>query len=102
MVASMAIVSKASSQARTWGEMGVLKVEIVQLRAQAEQLTAQLGAEVYASFAERKEKSLSADSPTLGDLIGRITEIGRLIEEKEAVFLRLGGKEADLDKEANI
>lgn len=102
MAASRTIVSKASSQAHTWGEMGVLKVEVVQLRAQAEQLTTQLGAEVYAAFAERKEPSLSADSPTIRDIIDRIAEIERTIEEKEKAFLKLGGKESDLDKGANI
>lgn len=102
MAASRNIVSKASAQAQTWGEMGVLKVEVVQLRAQAEQLTAQLGAEVYAALAERKEPSLSADSPTIRDIIGRIADLERIIEEKERAFLRHGGKESDLDKGANI
>ena len=102
MAASRDIVSKASSQAHTWGEMGVLKVEVIQLRAQAEQLTAQLGAEVYAAFAERKEQTISTDTPALRETIGRISDIDRLIEQKEAAFLKLGGKESDLDKGANI
>jgi hypothetical protein len=97
MAASRDIVSKASAQAQTWGEMGVLKVEVVQLRSQAEKLTAQLGAEVFAAFAERKETSLAADAPAVRDLIGRIADIGRIVEEKEAAFSKLGGKESDLD-----
>jgi hypothetical protein len=96
MAVSRDIVAKAASQAQTWGEMGVLKVEVVQLRSQAEKLTAQLGAEVYAAFAERKEPSLSADAPSVRDLIGRIADIGRIVEEKEAAFRKLGGKESDL------
>ena len=102
IAASRTIVSKASSQAQTWGEMGVLKVELFQLRAQAGQLTARLGAEVYAALAERKEPSVSADSPALRDIIGRISDLGRLMEEKEATFLKLGGKESDLDQGADI
>jgi hypothetical protein len=97
MAASRDIMAKASAQAQTWGEMGVLKVEVVQLRSQAEKLTAQLGAEVYAAFAERKETSLAADSPAVSELLGRIADIGRVIEEKEAAFRKLGGKETDLD-----
>jgi hypothetical protein len=102
MAVSRDIVSKAASQAQVWGEMGVLKVEVVQLRSQAEKLTAQLGAEVYAAFTERKEQSLSANAPALRDLIGRIADIGRIIEDKEAAFRKLGGKESDLNEGANI
>ena len=97
MAASREIATKAASQAQTWGEMGVLKVEVVQLRNQAEKLTAQLGAEAYAAFAERKEPSLSAEDTAVRDLIGRIADLGKLIEEKEAAFHRLGGKESDLN-----
>jgi hypothetical protein len=95
--ASRDIVSKAAAQAQTWGEMGVLKVEVVQLRAQAEKLTARLGAETYAAFAERKESSLAADSPSVVELLGRISDIGRMVQDKETAFRRLGGKESDLD-----
>jgi hypothetical protein len=102
MAVSRDIVSKAASQAQVWGEMGVLKVEVIQLRSQAEKLTAQLGAEAYAAFAERKEQSLSAQSPAVRDLIGRIADIGRIIDDKEAAFKRLGGKESDLNDGSNI
>jgi hypothetical protein len=97
MAASRDIMAKASSQAQTWGEMGVLKVEVIQLRSQAEKLTAELGAEVYAAFAERDQKTLTADSPAIRDLIGRITDLGHLVGEKETAFRKLGGKESDLD-----
>lgn len=100
MAASRDMVAKAASQAQTWGEMGVLKVEIIQLRSQAEKLTAQLGAEVYAALAERGEKSVSADSKPLADLVGRISDLGTLIEEKEAAYRKLGGRESDLNGQA--
>jgi hypothetical protein len=32
------------------------------------------------------------------DLVGRIAELGRLIDEKEAHYRKLGGKESDLDQ----
>ena len=89
---------KAASQAQTWGEMGVLKVEVVQLRYQAEKLTAELGAEVYAALAERKEQSIAADSPKLRDLLGKIADIGRVIEEKESAYRKLGGKDSELQE----
>lgn len=99
IAASKDLASKAGSQAQTWGEMGVLKIEIVQLRSQAEKTTAKLGAEVYAAFAEKGQKTLSADSPAVRDLIARIGEIEKLIGEKEERFGRLGGKDSDLDPE---
>jgi hypothetical protein len=96
MAASRDIVSKATNQAQTWGEMGVLKVEVMQYRTQAEKLTAKLGAEAYAAFVERHEPSLAADSEVVRELVERITEIGRIVDEKEAAFRKLGGKESDL------
>ena len=98
MAVSRDIMATASAQAQTWGEMGVLKVEVVQLRSQAEKLTAQLGAEAYAAFAERKEPNLSADAAPVRDLLGRIADLERRVEEKEAAFAKLGGKETDLDQ----
>jgi hypothetical protein len=97
MTTSHDIVSKATAQAQTWGEMGLLKVEVMQYRAQAEKLTAMLGAEAYAAFAERHETSLSADAGRVRELVERITELGRIVDEKEAAFRKLGGKESDLN-----
>jgi hypothetical protein len=96
MAASHDMVTKAATQAQAWGEMGVLKVEIIQLHGQAEKLTAKLGAEAYAAFVERKEQNLSAELPVVKDLISRIATLSRQIEDKEETFSRLGGKKADL------
>jgi threonine dehydratase len=99
MAASQDIIAKAASQAKTWGEMGALKVEILQLRSQAEKLTAQLGAETYAALAERKEASVSVDDPAIRELLVRITELDKLVAEKEAAFRKLGGKDSELERE---
>lgn len=99
IAASKDFAVKAGGQAQTWGEMGVLKIEIIQLRSQAEKTTAKLGAEVYAAFAEKGQKTLSAESPAVRDLILRIGEVEKLIDEKEEKYRRLGGKDSDLDPE---
>ena len=99
IAASKDILSKAGSQAQTWGEMGVLKVEIIQLRSQAEKLMAQLGAEAYATFVERGLPSLSANSPAVRALIDKIGELEKTIGEREGRYRKLGGDEADLDKQ---
>ncbi len=99
MAASQEIFSKAASQAKTWGEMGALKVEIMQLRSQAEKMTAHLGAETYAALVERKDPSVTVDDPAIRDILGRIADLDKLVVEKEAEFRRLGGKDSDLENE---
>lgn len=93
------IISKAGGKAQQWGEMGVLKVEIVQLRGQAEKVTARLGAEVYEVLVEKGQKTVSRDTPTVRESMDKIAELEKTIEEKEAQFRKLGGKEEDLNKE---
>jgi len=98
LAASREALSKAGAQAQTWGEMGVLKVEIIQYRSQAEKLVAQLGTEVYEVLAEKGQKTISAESPAVRDLLARIRDTEKAIQEREERFQRLGGKEADLDQ----
>ena len=94
--ASKDIVRQAGDKAQQWGEMGVLKLEIVQLRAQSEKLTARLGAEVYEVLVEKGQKTVGKDSPAIRETIDRIEELQRLVDEKEAAFKKAGGKEEDL------
>ena len=90
------IVKQAGDKAQQWGEMGVLKLEVVQLRGQAEKLTARLGAEVYEVLVEKGQKTVGKDSPAVRETIDRLEELQRQIEEKETAFKKAGGKEEDL------
>jgi len=92
------ILSKAGEKAQQWGEMGVLKVEIVQLRGQAEKMTARLGAEVYEVLVEKGQKTVSRETPSVRDILDKIAELEKNVEEKETQFRKLGGKEEDLNK----
>jgi len=92
------ILSKAGEKAQQWGEMGVLKVEIVQLRGQAEKMTARLGAEVYEVLVEKGQKTVSRETPAVRDILDKIAELEKNVEEKEIQFRKLGGKEEDLNK----
>lgn len=92
------ILSKAGEKAQQWGEMGVLKVEIVQLRGQAEKMTARLGAEVYEILVEKGQKTVSRETPAVRDILDKISELEKNVEEKETQFRKLGGKEEDLNK----
>jgi len=97
--ASKDIISKAGGKAQQWGEMGVLKVEIVQLRNQAEKQIARLGAEVYETLVEKGQKTVSQETPSLREILEKVAELEKTIEDKEAQFHKLGGKEEDLTKE---
>ncbi len=92
------ILSKAGEKAQQWGEMGVLKVEIVQLRGQAEKMTARLGAEVYEILVEKGQKTVSRETPAVREILDKIAELDKTVEEKETQFRKLGGKEEDLNK----
>lgn len=94
--ASKDLVRQAGDKAQQWGEMGVLKLEIIQLRAQAEKLSARLGAEVYAVLVEKGQKTVGKDSPAIRETIDRIEELKAVIEQKEEKFSKAGGKEQDL------
>jgi hypothetical protein len=90
-------MNKAGAQAQIWGEMGRLKLEILQLRARAQSLTTKLGANVYELLVEKGEPMIGASSEGIEVLLGQLKVIEREIAEKEAAFRLAGGKDADLD-----
>ena len=91
------IASRARDQAQAWGEMGVLKIEILQLRSQAEKLVSRLGAHTYAELVERSKPSLLATDPVTASILRSIREAEAAIAEKEAAYRKTGGKELDLE-----
>ncbi len=90
-------VNKAGAQAQVWGEMGRLKLEILQLRARAQSLSTKLGTNVYELLIEKGEPMIGATSEGIAGILGQMKEIEREIAEKEAAFRMAGGKDADLD-----
>lgn len=90
-------LSKAGAQAQVWGEMGKLKVEILQLRSRAQSLMTKLGAETFNLLVEKGEPMIGANSDGLAPLIEQLKKIEKEIDEKESAFRQAGGKDADLD-----
>lgn len=90
-------LSKTGSQAQAWGEMGRLKIEILQLRTKAQSLTSRLGANVYELLVEKGEPMIGESSEGISTILGQLKNIEREISEKEAAFRMAGGKDADLD-----
>ncbi len=96
---SKELLKHAGDKAQQWGELGVLKMEIIQLRSQAEKLTTRLGAEVYETLVEKGQKTVGRDSPAIRETLERIAELEKQIITKEAAFSKGGGKEEDLKQE---
>ncbi|PKL09228.1 MAG: hypothetical protein CVV51_04945 [Spirochaetae bacterium HGW-Spirochaetae-7] len=94
--ASKNIAKQTGDKAQEWGEKGVLKLEVLQLRNQAEKLTARLGAEVYEVLVEKAQKTVGRESPSVKQTIEQIQALELQIKEKEEAFGKAGGKEEDL------
>ncbi len=99
IAASKDIAMRAGEQAQAWGEMGVLRIEIIQLHSQAEKLTARLGAEVYGRFVEESQESVAANDTSIKAVLAAIHEAEVAIIEKEGRYRKLGGKDSDLEPE---
>jgi response regulator RpfG family c-di-GMP phosphodiesterase len=97
LAGSKELLAKAGAQAQTWSEMGVLKLEILQLKSQTEKESAQLGNAVYAAFVERSVAQISAEEPEFKRHLQRIRELSETIADREERYRRLGGSESDLD-----
>lgn len=91
------IAARARDQAQAWGEMGVLKIEILQLHSQAEKLVSRLGAHTYAEFVERSQPKLESTEPVTASILKSIREAEVAIADKEAAYRRIGGKDLDLE-----
>ncbi|MCE5256745.1 MAG: hypothetical protein LLF89_07865 [Spirochaetaceae bacterium] len=89
-------ISKAGSQAQTWGEMGKLKFEVLQNRTKAQSLMARLGAEVYRHLVENNEPLIGYETTGLTPLLEQLKQIEREIDEKEEAFKAAGGTDDDL------
>jgi predicted adenine nucleotide alpha hydrolase (AANH) superfamily ATPase len=97
--ASKDILEKAGAKAKELGELGVLKLEIIQLKSQAQKAAAHLGAEVYSTFMEKGQKSLTPDSATIKDLLQKLDQLEKDIDSREEEFKKKGGKEEELEAE---
>ncbi len=90
------LASKAGAKAKELGEMGMLKLEIFQLRSRTDKLTSKLGSEVYSSFVDKNASSVNKDVPEIAELVKEIGRLRSTIEQKEKDFRAIGGKAEDL------
>ncbi len=91
---------KAGAKAKELGELGVLKLEIIQLQGQARKVAGQLGVEVYETLVDKGQKSVSSDSPAIKETIQKLDALEKEIDAREAEYLKKGGKGEDLNTPA--
>ncbi len=94
---SREFINKAGSQAQVWGEMGKLKIEILQLRSRAQNTMSKLGTETYRLLVEKGEPMIGMYSEGIASLLDQLKKIEAEIDAKEAAFRAAGGKDSDLD-----
>lgn len=82
LAASKILLSNTAQTIKELGQEGALRFEILQLRNQAEKLSAKLGASVYQILKEDKTGPISGEEPGVKALLGQIEEIKEKIVTK--------------------
>jgi hypothetical protein len=72
VVVSRDLASKARGKAKDLGAMGVLKLEIMQLKSEEAKLSAKLGDEVYTALVEKNHVTVSRETPSIHNMLKRI------------------------------
>ncbi len=80
---SRELFGKARDKAKDLGEIGVLRFEIKQLEAQAEKLIAKLGSKTYETLVVEEQKTVSAGTQGIKEILNAIAEVKQEIELKE-------------------
>ena len=75
---------KAGAKAQDLGERGLLMWDIKQLENQAQKQLTRLGTEVFLSFTEKGETSITNDADEIKTILDEIVKIKDNIERKEA------------------
>lgn len=84
--ASKDFFGKAKEKAKDLTEIGVLKVEIMQLEKQAAKLLGNVGAQVYKLLIEEEHGSVSKKTAEIKDLLSEIEEVkDKILLKEEAV-----------------
>ena len=77
------LFGKAKDRAKDLGETGVIRFEIKQLENQAEKLIAKLGSKVYEVLVVENQKTVSAATADIKDILNAISGVRDDIEAKE-------------------
>ena len=80
---SKELLGKAKDKAKDLGEIGVIKFEIKQLESQAEKLVAKLGSKAYEVLVVEEQKTVSASTPGIKEILNAIAGVKSEIEAKE-------------------
>ena len=90
---------KAIEKTSEYGKIGVKTVELKMLKSSAQQLFTELGNLSFKLLYEDKKENLSLEDKEVNDIITKLIEIDKEIDEKEAEIEELK-KEDENNKEA--
>ena len=77
------LFGKAKDKAKDLGEIGVIKFEMKQLESQAEKIIAKLGSKVYEVLVVDEQKTVSAVTPGVKEILSAIAGVKSELEAKE-------------------
>ncbi len=80
---SKELFGKAKDKAKDLGEIGVIRFEMKQLESQAEKLIAKLGSKVYEVIVVDEQKTVSASTPGVKEILNAVAGVRAEIEAKE-------------------
>jgi secreted PhoX family phosphatase len=92
VTASGDLARKARGQAKDLGAMGMLKLEIVQMQADAGKLIAKLGNEVYMTLVEKDHATVSRETPSIRAFLKKIEALRVRIDLKEKEYRSINAK----------
>ena len=89
---------KAFEKTSDYGKIGVKTVELKILQSSAQQHLSELGMKTFKLLAEKKE-DVSLSNPEINEIVEKIIEIDKEIDEKEAEIEAIKKDEDDNDEE---
>jgi hypothetical protein len=84
------IIKRGVAEAKDLRAKGVLKMEIMQLRAHTGKLVSKLGDEVYTALADGNQATVSRDSPSIRDMLNEIKALRAENDRKEVEYRLIG------------
>ncbi len=89
LAASKILLNNTTQTIKELGQEGALRFEIMQLKTQAEKLSAKLGAIVYEILVEKKSGPVSGQEESLAALLQQIEALKEKIDQKTEQLERM-------------
>jgi hypothetical protein len=77
-------LAKAAEKAKEVGEKGIIRYELNELEKEAENKFALIGSEVYSLLIEKKQHTISKNTPEIKDVLEELKKLEELMLKKQA------------------